>query len=249
MGPATADAPLIGILGYRLAPGRVSKWPWGGFAVPEGYVQAVLRAGGIPAIVPPTTLEATTPERLVRRFDGLILCGGGDVEPARYAAERTETLYGVDPVRDGFEVSVVRAAASHDLPTLAICRGFQVLNVAFGGTLHQHLPDVPGMGRHGTPPADEGVLHEVVVEPSSLLAEVTGSTAVKGLSHHHQGIARLGDDLVAAGRTEDGLVEALERPGWWMVAVQWHPEETAPEDPQQQALFDSLIERAREGRA
>jgi putative glutamine amidotransferase len=194
-------------------------------------------------------LEATTPEHLVERFDGLILCGGGDVEPERYGAERRETLYGMDPVRDGSELQVVRAASSRDLPTLAICRGVQVLNVAFGGTLHQHLPDVHGIGRHGVPPADEGVLHEVVVEPSSLLAEVTGSAAVKGLSHHHQGIDRLGDGLVAVGRTDDGLVEALERPGWWMLAVQWHPEETAPEDPQQQALFDSLVERARGRRA
>ena len=106
MSSPQADAPLIGILGYRLAPGRVSLWPWGGFAVPEGYVQAVLRAGGIPAIIPPTTLEATTPQGLVERFDGLIVCGGGDVEPERYGAERSETLYGMDPVRDGSELQV-----------------------------------------------------------------------------------------------------------------------------------------------
>jgi len=244
MSPDAPLAPLIGILGYRLAAGRVSMWPWGGFAVPEGYVQAVLRAGGIPAIMPPTALEAAGPDELVTRFDGLILCGGGDVDPERYGAEPSEALYGVDPLRDAFEVGMVRAAAEMDVPTLAICRGLQVVNVAFGGTLHQHLPSVEGMGRHGVPPADEGVLHEITVEPSSLLATVTGSATVKGLSHHHQGIDAIGDGLVAAGRTDDGLVESLERPGWWMLSVQWHPEETAADDPQQQALFDALTARA-----
>ena len=242
------SAPLIGILGYRLTPGRVSMWPWGAFAVPEGYVQATLRAGGLPAIVPPTALESTSADALVERFDALILCGGGDVEPGRSGASPSDRLYGLDPVRDAFEVAVLRASAAADTPTLAICRGLQVLNVAFGGTLHQHLPDVPGMGRHGVPPADEAVLHEVTVDPTSLLARMSGSTSLKGLAHHHQGIDRIGDGLVATGRTDDGLVEALERPGWWMVAVQWHPEETAAEDPQQQALFDALVDRARERR-
>jgi putative glutamine amidotransferase len=240
-------APLIGILGYRLVPGRVRLWPWGGFAIPEGYVQAILRAGGLPAILPPTALENVTAQDLASRFDGLIVAGGGDVEPARYGAEPGDSLYGLDAVRDGFELEVVRAAAEADVPTLAICRGFQVANVAFGGTLHQHLPDVAGTGRHGIPPADEAVLHEVTVTPGSRLAAVTGAASVKGLSHHHQGIDRLGDGLVATGATDDGLVEALERQAWRMVAVQWHPEETAAEDPQQQALFDALIADARDG--
>jgi putative glutamine amidotransferase len=238
-------APLIGILGYRLAPGRVSLWPWGGFAIPEGYVQAVLRAGGVPAILPPTALENTNAADLAARFDGIVLAGGGDVEPHRYGEETGDALYGMDAVRDGFELEVVRAASANDVPTLAICRGFQVTNVAFGGTLHQHLPDVPGTGRHGIPPADEAVLHEVAVAPGSRLAAVTGGSSVKGLSHHHQGLDRLGEGLVAAGTTDDGLVEAIERPGWRMTGVQWHPEETAAEDPQQQALFDALITDAR----
>jgi putative glutamine amidotransferase len=236
------------ILGYRLAPGRVSMWPWGAFAVPDAYVQATLRGGGLPAIVPPSALESTSAPALVDRFDALMLCGGGDVEPSRFGVEPTDHLYGVDPGRDRFEVDVLRAAEAADAPTLAICRGLQVLNVAFGGTLHQHLPEVPGMGPHGVPPADEAVLHGVEVDPSSLIARVIGSTSLKGLAHHHQGIDRLGDGLVATGRTDDGLVEAVERPGWWMLAVQWHPEETAQDDPQQQALFDALIDRAREAR-
>ena len=240
-------APLIGILGYRLAPGRVSLWPWGGFAVPEGYVHAVLRAGGVPAIVPPNALENTSAGALAARFDGIILAGGGDVEPQRYGTEPGGSLYGMDAVRDAFELEVVRAAAAMDVPTLAICRGFQVTNVAFGGTLHQHLPDIPGAGRHGIPPADEAVLHEVAVAPGSRLRAVTGGASLKGLSHHHQGLDRLGDGLVAVGTTDDGLVEAIERPGWRMVGVQWHPEETAAEDRQQQALFDALISDARGG--
>jgi putative glutamine amidotransferase len=243
------DAPLIGILAYRLTAGRVRLWPWGGFAVPEGYVQAVLRAAGIPALIPPTALEVTSPESLVERFDGLLLCGGGDVEPGRYGEDPSERLYGMDPVRDEFELRVIAAACDANVPTLAVCRGMQVLNVAYGGTLHQHLPDVDGMGRHGIPPADEAVLHEVTIEPSSLLQIVTGAESVKGLAHHHQGVARLGDGLVATGRTDDGLIETIERPGWWMLAVQWHPEETAAEDPQQQALFDAVVEEARRRRA
>src|SRR5215831_16307052 len=128
----TSAAPLIGILGYRLAPGRVSLWPWGGFAIPEGYVQAVLRAGGVPAILPPTALENTTAAELATRFDGIILAGGGDMDPHRYGDEPGDSLYGMDAIRDGFELEVVRAAAAADVPTLAICRGFQVTNVAFG---------------------------------------------------------------------------------------------------------------------
>jgi gamma-glutamyl-gamma-aminobutyrate hydrolase PuuD len=243
------DAPLIGILAYRLAAGRVRLWPWGGFAVPEGYVQAVLRAGGIPALIPPTAMEVATPDTIVERFDGLLLCGGGDVEPRRYGEDPSERLYGVDGVRDEFELGMITAACDADVPTLAVCRGMQVLNVAYGGTLHQHLPDVEGTGRHGIPPADEAVLHEVGVEPTSLLRSVTDSRSVKGLAHHHQGVDRLGDGLVATARTDDGLIEAVERPGWWMVAVQWHPEETAAEDPQQQALFDALVGEARRRRA
>ena len=140
------------------------------------------------------------------------------------------------------------------MPTLCICRGIQIMNVAFGGTLHGHLPDVPGFQVHGVPLDETQTIHEVTPEPGSRLAAVTKSASLASLSHHHQGIDRLGDGLVVTGRTEDGLIESIERTTTdpeergspWMLGVQWHPEETAEQDPAQQALFDELVRLARE---
>jgi putative glutamine amidotransferase len=138
------------------------------------------------------------------------------------------------------------------MPTLCICRGIQIMNVAFGGTLYGHLPDVPGLQVHGVPLDESQTIHEVDPEPGSRLAAVTKSPSLASLSHHHQGIDRLGDGLTVTGRTEDGLVEAIERivpdqqdeRATWMLGVQWHPEETAERDPTQQSLFDGFVQLA-----
>jgi putative glutamine amidotransferase len=237
--------PLIALVSYRLSSGRVAQWDTGAYAVPDEYVSALDRAGGRAAILAGPPDHA--PADLLRRFDGLLLIGGGDIIPERYGAgERHPDVYGLDPDRDEYEIGVALAADRMGMPTLAICRGIQVLNVAFGGTLHQHLPHVERFAGHREP-AMVGFLHDVKVSESSRLAEATKAAALRCYSAHHQGLDRLGEGLTAVGWSEDGLVEAVERPDGWVVGVQWHPEHTAAGDPAQQSLFDAFVERAKRG--
>ena len=243
--------PLIAIVAYHLGEDRVARWPEGGYGVPKLYLDAIRRAGARTAILSPG--EEGTAEEILEPFDGLLLVGGGDIDPARYGGGSSEHLYGIEPDRDEFENELLRAADRIALPTLCICRGLQVMNVAFGGTLHPHLPDVPGLIQHGVPIEGTLTIHEVTPTPGSRLAAVTMAGSLAAASHHHQGIDRLGDGLEATGRTEDGLIEAIERVvpdqqdprAPWMVGVQWHPEETAEHDPAQQSLFDALFLLAR----
>jgi putative glutamine amidotransferase len=240
---ADGSRPLIAVVSYHLDGSRVARWPEGGYGVPALYVDALRRAGARPLIVAPG--EPGEPEDVLAPFGGLLLIGGGDVDPARYGGGSDHHLYGVEPDRDAFEVAVVLAADRLDLPTLCICRGIQVLNVAYGGTLLGHLPDVPGLQVHGVPLDQTQTIHDVRVEPGSRLFEATGRETLVCLSHHHQGIDRLGEGLVATGRTDDDLVEAIERPRKrFCLGVQWHPEETAERDPSQQALFDAFTRAA-----
>lgn len=235
--------PQVAVVAYHLSPGRVTYWQVGGFGVPENYVDAVRRAGGRPALVLPG--DDTPPEELLKRFDALLLVGGGDVDPARYGHEPHATIYGLEPDRDDLETELLHTADRTGLPTLAICRGMQVMNVAFGGTLIQHLPDLDAYLPHGTPSGRDHLAHDVKAAPGSRLAEAAGAEVLTCSTHHHQGVDRLGEGLAATGWSEDGLVEAVERDGGWMLGVQWHPEDTASEDPRQQALFDALVEEAR----
>jgi putative glutamine amidotransferase len=133
------------------------------------------------------------------------------------------------------------------MPTLCICRGMQVINVAFGGTLVQHLPDDDRFMAHGTPSGADELLHDVKLAAGSRIAAAAASEVVACSSHHHQGVDRLGEGLVATGWSEDGLVEAIEREAGWMIAPQWHPEDTAERDHAQQGLFDELVRRAAAG--
>jgi putative glutamine amidotransferase len=238
--------PLIAIVAYHLDGSRVARWPEGGYGVPALYLEALRRAGARTAILAPG--ETGEPEELLEPFDALLLVGGGDVDPARYGGNANEYLYGIEPDRDEAEIALVHAADALAMPTLCICRGIQVMNVAFGGTLHGHLPDLPGLLEHGEPIEGSQTIHEVRVEQGSRLEAVTKSGPLAAASHHHQGIDRLGEGLEVSGRTEDGLVEAIERTvpdpedpnATWMLGVQWHPEETAERDPAQQALFEAL---------
>ena len=177
-----------------------------------------------------------------------MLVGGGDVDPWRYGAEPDlEHNYGVEEDRDELEIGLLHAADRLHLPTLAICRGMQVMNVAFGGTLHQHLPDMPGMLEHGVPVDDTIATHDVRAAPESRLLATTGVDVLSCSSHHHQGVDRLGERLAATGWSDDGLVEAIELQvddpyvDTWMLGVQWHPEDTAAADRAQQALFDGFV--------
>lgn len=243
--------PLIAIVAYHLADDRVARWPEGGYGVPKPYLDALRRAGARTAILAPG--EAGTPEEILEGFDGLLLVGGGDIEPRRYGAAAAAHLYGVEPDRDELEITLLQEADRLAVPTLCICRGMQVMNVAFGGTLHQHLPDVPDLIEHGVPVEGTQTIHDVEPVPGSRLAAVTKSGPLAVASHHHQGVDELGGGLAVTGRSDDGLIEAIERVvpdredtrAAWMLGVQWHPEETAEADPAQQSLFDALALLAR----
>jgi putative glutamine amidotransferase len=242
---------LIAVVAYHLDGTRVARWPDGGYGVPAPYLEALRRAGARTAILSPG--EEGDPEELLEPFDGLLLVGGGDVDPDRYGAQPDAAHnYGVEPDRDDFEIALLHAADRRHLPVLCVCRGMQVMNVAFGGSLHQHLPDMPGLLQHGVPLEGTETLHDVTPEPGTLLSATTKTSVLACASHHHQGIDRVGDRIRVVGRSPDGLVEALElegadlnRESTWMLGVQWHPEETAATDPSQQRLFDALVDLGR----
>jgi putative glutamine amidotransferase len=236
--------PEIGIVAYHLRPGRVTSWGVGGYGVPENYVDALRRAGAYAALLLPG--DDRTPDELLDRLDALMLVGGGDVVPERYGREAVDEVYGLEPDRDDFEIALLLRAVERDVPTLCICRGMQVMNVAFGGDLVQHLPADDRFMTHGVPSEAESLLHDVKLLAGSRIAEAAGSEVVSSSSHHHQGVDRLGDGLVATGWTEDGLIEAIESERGWMIGAQWHPEDTAASDPAQQGLFDALVREAQE---
>jgi putative glutamine amidotransferase len=249
--------PLVAVVGYHLAEDRVARWPRGGYGVPAPYLDALRRAGARTAVLAPG--EQGDADELLEPFDGLMLVGGGDVDPDRYGAEPdTDRNYGIETDRDEIEIALVQAANRLHLPTLCICRGMQIMNVAFGGTLHQHLPDMPGLLQHGVPIENTETLHPVTPEPRTLLSATTKLGSLTCSSHHHQGVDRLGEDLIVSGRSPDGLIEAIEVPIpdmnttnrseaeiTWMLGVQWHPEETAASDPAHQSLFDAVANLAR----
>lgn len=239
--------PLIAVVGRHGAPGRLSRdaVAFAGYR----YLTSVQRGGGEPVVVAPRTVNHEEACTLLDRFDGLLLLGGADVDPASYGGEPHPSIYGVHPDQDRFEIHMVRAAIEVEIPTLAICRGIQVVNVALGGTLIPHLPDVPGHVQHAPnkfPAGQDGVLHGVSLDAQSRVSGAMRATEIIGASFHHQGIDRVGEGLEVVGRSPDGLTEALEyhRDSMWLLGVQWHPEDTSDRDPHQQALYDSLAARA-----
>jgi putative glutamine amidotransferase len=242
--------PLIAVAGKQLDPGRVRGWPDGAMAVPEAYVRALHRAGAQEAGLLPVGITEEEAAVLLRRFEGLLLMGGGDIEAARYGAERHPENSGEEPLRDVFEMALVRAAVAERVPTLAVCRGMQAMNVALGGTLEQHLPDRNGWVAHRERGLHvDHVLHGVRLEPGSRLARAMSVDRPECASTHHQAPNVLGGGLVPTAWSDDGLVEGIEHRDGWMVGVQWHPERTADRDPAQQRLFDALADRAREAAA
>ena len=231
------EAPVIGLSMYGV-PARWGPWEADAVLLPRAYVNAVSAAGGIPVLLPPMpgAVHAAMP-----RLDGLLLAGGPDIDPARYGAKPGPHTQPPSPDRDAAEAELVEGALDGGVPVLAICRGMQLLNVARGGSLHQHLPDLVGTEAHGRRP---GVFesHPVRVAPGSRLETVLGRLEVDGVpTSHHQGIERIGSGLVPTAWAEDGTVEALEDPGLpFCLGVQWHPE--MGDDP---SLFHALVAAAR----
>ena len=228
--------PLIGITTY----GRDEQ---AAFTLPAAYVDAVRRAGGIPVLVPPGEIYLS---ELMARLDGLILAGGGDVDPALYNGSPHPTIYMLDPERDSSELNLVRHVVATGMPTLGICRGAQVINVALGGTLIEHLPDEVGESvAHRLPPS-QPARHVIEIEPTSQLAGILDAQQVDSASWHHQAIRQPAVGLKVVAQAPDGTVEATEMPDHpWLVAVQWHPELTADIDPVQQRLFGALVVAAK----
>ena len=231
------ERPMIGITTYGIEDGR--------YHLPAEYVEAVRRAGGVAVLLPPGDERV---DELLDRLDGFVLAGGGDLDPASYGAARHAATNTVDAERDALEIALTRAIVERRLPTLAICRGCQVLNVALGGTLHQHLPDVVGEGLlHRSPDGDEAEQprHAVEVEPGSRVAAAMGEARPVPVSWHHQATDRVAPALRVVARAADGTVEALELPEHpELLAVQWHPERSAAEDASQQRLFDAVVAAA-----
>ncbi|WP_226337832.1 gamma-glutamyl-gamma-aminobutyrate hydrolase family protein [Arthrobacter sp. UM1] len=228
--------PVIGITTY-LQQGSWGVWNGMAAIVPLQYATAIVDSGGTPVLFPPLGDDY----RVLDGVDGLMLIGGGDVDPGRYGAEPHEKTVS-DQARDAYEFGLLAAAEEAGLPTLCVCRGAQVLNVARGGTLHQHLPDVlEHADRYRPAPAVFGDT-PVTTDPGSAARGILGERAVVS-SYHHQGIDRVGRGLSVTARSEDGLPQFLEAEGpQWLVATQYHPEER----PDEAGVFEELVRQSAE---
>lgn len=229
--------PLIGLTTYGRSEDKR-------FYLPVQYIDAVRHAGGVPLLLPPGESHSNA---LLAQLDGLILSGGGDLDPALYGGSVHPTLYMVDPERDRSEMALVRLSLELGLPTFGICRGSQVINVALGGTLIEHLPEVVGESiRHRLPPR-EPIEHVVKLRPDSRLAGILLQDEFLAPSWHHQAIRRLAPGLKVVAHAPDKTIEAIELPDHpWLIGVQWHPELAAEDVPLHQKLFDELIRAASE---
>jgi putative glutamine amidotransferase len=218
--------PVIGIC-TALERARWTVWENEAFLLSRAYVDAIQAAGGLAYMIPPDAATAGDPDAALDVLDALVLAGGADVDPASYGAEPHRCTTSTRPERDAAEIPLARRAVERDLPLLGICRGMQLMNVALGGTLIQHLPDDVGHGDHRRHLGSfDDADHDVRLRPRSLAARACGELNHATKSHHHQGVDRLGEGLVATGWSVlDDLVEAIEIPGArWVLGVQWHPE-------------------------
>jgi putative glutamine amidotransferase len=231
--------PVIGLTTY-LAQAQTGVWDVPASFLPAVYFQGVTAAGGVAMLLPPQPVDSGIAERVLDGLDGLLITGGPDVDPAAYGQQPHPATDRPGRQRDEWEFALLGAALERQLPVLGICRGAQVLNVALGGTLHQHLPDVIGHSGHRAGNAVFNTL-QVRTKPDTRLAALVGES-VEARCYHHQAIAELGDGLVASAWDVDGVIEALELPGrGFVLAVQWHPEESLDD----LRLFSAIVEAAR----
>jgi len=228
--------PLIGLTTYGRSPDNR-------YALPAEYVDAVRRAGGVPVLIAP---GETRSREVLGAVDALILTGGGDIDPDAYGGKRHASNYGIDLERDALEIELARQVATTKVPTLGICRGAQILNIAHGGTLIEHLPDEMGEELLHRAPPREPIAHGIRLQPQSRLAQILGRAEFEVVSWHHQALRQVAPAFAVSGHAPDGTVESIEmltHP--WLIAVQWHPEMAAASDPLQQRIFDAIVEAAR----
>jgi putative glutamine amidotransferase len=242
MAPMSRRAPLIGV-STSITVGAHPERAY----VNSAYLHAIQQAGGVPVPLPPQ-LSAASLRQLAALLHGLLLTGGGDVDPARYGEAPHPTVYDVAPVRDALETSALELALARSVPVLAVCRGVQVLNVALGGSLHQDVATEPGtqIPHSQSEPRDQPT-HKVKVAASSRLAETLGADELEVNSMHHQAIHRLGDGLTAVAWAPDQLIEGVEGAdrARFVLGVQWHPEELVGHSEPARRLFSALVAAAR----
>ena len=234
--------PIIGITTYgRREQPNPSDHYAEHYSAPAQYVAAVRRAGGVPVLLMP---EEPAWERWLEVVQGVVVSGGSDVEPVRYGVAEHPDVVTFDRERDDFELALAERLVESDLAALFVCRGMQVLNVALGGTLHPHIPNLGAEDIHRN---DKGLwtYHDIEAVDGSRVAEAMGTTSAKPCSGHHQALDRVADPLTVTATAPDGLAEAVELIDHrWLVGVQWHPEVSAAPDPSQQGIFDSFVAAA-----
>jgi putative glutamine amidotransferase len=229
-------SPVIGLTTY-LEQAKQGVWDVQAAFLPHVYFDAVSASGGVAVLLPPQPEPELAASVVLDGLDGLILTGGKDLQPELYGAERHPQTDDPRPDRDAWELALFRGAEERRIPVLAICRGFQLVNVARGGTLHQHLPEALGTERFRV---GGGVFasNSVEVDEGTILAALVGGGELDVHSYHHQGVDRLGEGLVVTARTDDGLPQAFESTGdGYVLGVQWHPEQ----DVEDRRLFAGLV--------
>jgi putative glutamine amidotransferase len=211
------------------------------------YSEAIALLGGLPLMV--ANLAPPYAEALAAEADGILFTGGADIDPNYFGAQPHPGLGRIDGLRDAFELALYRAAKDRNLPILGVCRGIQLINVAEGGTLHQHLPARPDLTQHDQQEIDGDPFHTVALEPDSYLARALGTGALRTNSYHHQAVDRLGQNLRITGRTSDGIIEAIEgTAGRFVLGVQWHPEMSFARYREHLAPFEVFMHAVKEGK-
>lgn len=232
--------PVIGLTTY-LEQAQTGAWDVAASFLPKVYFEAVTRAGGIAVLLPPQPVDAEIADRVLDGLDGLIITGGKDVDPALYGQQPHPATDAPRRDRDAWEEALLTGAITRKLPFLGICRGAQLLNVALGGTLHQHLPDMIGNTRYSLGNG-KFTLNEVIMDAHSRLASLVGDDPLTVQSYHHQAIDEVAEALTVTARSDDGTIQAVELGSVpFGLAVQWHPEQ----DAEDLRLFEGLIDAAR----